>query len=135
MHNVTIWVFNLHNTCPIQIHMLWNDHLRVCQNLNKLHIGCLLQRGKQLCWMFCNPRKKRHHKETCISWVFSWVNLKKRYVSFISRIGQLIQIILIFICRFDQQKTKLPVYFIYPSLCSLVSVSTNEAINYSPSRV
>ena len=61
----------------LQIHMLWNDHVRVCQNLNKLHIGCLPQRGKQLCWMFCNSHKSDIMKRHVYPEFFSELILKK----------------------------------------------------------
>ena len=48
--------------------MTWSCSLSV-QSLNKLNVGCLPQRGKQLCWVFCHKSDiiKRH---VYIPWVF-----------------------------------------------------------------
>ena len=56
------------------------------------------------------------------------------FMSVFGHIGQLMQIVLIFLCRYGQQETKL--YFIYRSVAFVLwFVSTNGAINCCPPRV
>lgn len=120
-HNLLIWVWNhVQYTCSENdSYMTWShsdSRVQVCQKLNKLYIGCLLQRGKQFCWRCCNPHKSNSIKrQVCPKFLLSQLPvIFKKDVSLICHIGQLIQIILIIIFQFDQWKTKL--YFIYPLL-------------------